>query len=312
MMKRFKNILVIVDAQDATAENKAIQRSVELAGQSGAALTFLTVFDEPETSIKQYEDFISANELTELLKKNKLAALEAIVKPLRNSNFQVDTLVAVGRGFIEIIRLVLRNNFDVVIKVAELRNNILRSNDTHLVRKCPCPVWLIRDDMESKSILAAIDLKLQDTEQGKAMNKLIMDISANLANRDNAKLYLMSCWTLYGEDALRNSGFLKVSDGTLQAMLATEQSVYQWRQKTLANQYNLPDENLVLKKGKPDEEIPAFVESQKISTVIMGTVGRTGVPGLIIGNTAESVLGAIRTSVIAVKPDGFVSPVKQP
>ena len=33
---------------------------------------------------------------------------------------------------------------------------------------------------------------------------------------------------------------------------------------------------------------------------------------LIIGNTAEDVLRTTRTSVLAVKPEGFVSPVRLP
>jgi nucleotide-binding universal stress UspA family protein len=42
----------------------------------------------------------------------------------------------------------------------------------------------------------------------------------------------------------------------------------------------------------------------------MGTVGRTGIPGLLIGNTAETVQRSMVSSVIAVKADSFVSPVK--
>jgi len=38
-------------------------------------------------------------------------------------------------------------------------------------------------------------------------------------------------------------------------------------------------------------------------------MGRTGVPGLFIGNTAESVLHQVDCSVLALKPPGFVSPV---
>jgi len=41
----------------------------------------------------------------------------------------------------------------------------------------------------------------------------------------------------------------------------------------------------------------------------MGTVARTGIKGLIIGNTAEVILNGIQCSVLAVKPDGFVSPL---
>lgn len=42
----------------------------------------------------------------------------------------------------------------------------------------------------------------------------------------------------------------------------------------------------------------------------MGTVARTGIPGFIIGNTAENTLREIRCSLLALKPNGFVSPVK--
>jgi nucleotide-binding universal stress UspA family protein len=45
------------------------------------------------------------------------------------------------------------------------------------------------------------------------------------------------------------------------------------------------------------------------NTLVMGTIARTGLSGMIIGNTAEQVLGLIQTSVIAVKPEGFESPV---
>jgi universal stress protein E len=42
----------------------------------------------------------------------------------------------------------------------------------------------------------------------------------------------------------------------------------------------------------------------------MGTVCRTGIAGLFIGNTAESILGEVSCSVLTLKPDGFETPVK--
>jgi nucleotide-binding universal stress UspA family protein len=41
----------------------------------------------------------------------------------------------------------------------------------------------------------------------------------------------------------------------------------------------------------------------------MGTVSRTGVAGLLIGNTAEKLLQKVNCSVLAVKPDDFSTPV---
>jgi nucleotide-binding universal stress UspA family protein len=43
--------------------------------------------------------------------------------------------------------------------------------------------------------------------------------------------------------------------------------------------------------------------------VVMGTVARTGVAGLLMGNTAERVLQRLQGSVLAVKPPGFKSPI---
>jgi nucleotide-binding universal stress UspA family protein len=43
--------------------------------------------------------------------------------------------------------------------------------------------------------------------------------------------------------------------------------------------------------------------------IVLGTVGRTGLQGLLLGNTAESVLLHSDCDVLTVKPVGFVSPI---
>jgi universal stress protein E len=42
---------------------------------------------------------------------------------------------------------------------------------------------------------------------------------------------------------------------------------------------------------------------------VMGTLGRAGIGGILIGNTAETILNRIDCSVMAIKPRGFVTPV---
>ena len=53
-----------------------------------------------------------------------------------------------------------------------------------------------------------------------------------------------------------------------------------------------------------------MVDRLDVDLVVMGTVGRTGLKGLIMGNTAETILRSVRCSVLAVKPEGFVTPVR--
>ena len=55
---------------------------------------------------------------------------------------------------------------------------------------------------------------------------------------------------------------------------------------------------------------PAVASRERIDFVVMGTVCWTGVPGFLTGNSAENVLQQVDCSVLAIKPKGFVSPVK--
>ena len=64
-----------------------------------------------------------------------------------------------------------------------------------------------------------------------------------------------------------------------------------------------------LKKGDPSNLIPQVVKKKKINLIVMGTLSRSGIEGLLIGNTAEKTLQEVDCSVMALKPDDFVSPV---
>ena len=62
--------------------------------------------------------------------------------------------------------------------------------------------------------------------------------------------------------------------------------------------------------GNPRDVLPLYVEENQIDLISMGTVCRTGIKGFLIGNTAESILAEVQCSVLALKPDGFVSTVE--
>jgi nucleotide-binding universal stress UspA family protein len=62
-------------------------------------------------------------------------------------------------------------------------------------------------------------------------------------------------------------------------------------------------------KGQAKYVIPEFTKNLGAELIIMGTVGRSGIPGYIIGNTAETILNSISCSVLAVKPKDFICPI---
>lgn len=63
-------------------------------------------------------------------------------------------------------------------------------------------------------------------------------------------------------------------------------------------------------KGNPDSVIPHIAETEQVDLLVLGTICRTGIPGFFIGNTAEKILDEVDCSVLTVKPESFVSPVK--
>jgi len=67
---------------------------------------------------------------------------------------------------------------------------------------------------------------------------------------------------------------------------------------------------LHLLKGDPAVLIPEVAKREKNDLIVMGTVCRTGLPGFIIGNTAESILFKVDCSVLSMKPHGFITPIK--
>ena len=63
--------------------------------------------------------------------------------------------------------------------------------------------------------------------------------------------------------------------------------------------------------GLPDVAIQHFIQAHNIHLLVMGTIGRGGIQGIMIGNTAERLLPEVHCSVLAVKPPDFVCPVEE-
>ena len=61
--------------------------------------------------------------------------------------------------------------------------------------------------------------------------------------------------------------------------------------------------------GVPWKEITRMANHLSADLVAIGTVGRSGIRGVLLGNTAEKVLSTCDCSILTVKPDDFVSPI---
>ncbi len=325
-MRRFNKILCIVDP--VASMDTAVMQAKRIAEDNQAEITFMSVVQIAtswRTVFGSKEEYVQAFENIE---KTKSIAIENHVRSLA-SNTTPDIVIAKGISFIEIIKRVIHHQYDLVVKCAEDVDWIGRmfgSDDMHLLRKCPCPVLLLKPGhTESfRNILATVDVNddFNDEEQGRVqheLNQLVLECSVSLSLPELSEMHIGSAWEAYAEDWLRNGAFTSQPEEKVNRYVAQARKECSSKLDLLvkkmeemlgkaAVQYIQPKSHLV--KGKASREIPLMVENYDIDVIVMGTVGRVGIPGLIIGNTAEAILEQTKCSVLAVKPNGFKTPIE--
>lgn len=315
-MKRFKNILFVANEQ--SAYEQAMDRLTWLSRENGARVTLVSTIDtggSPDLS-RTFSKVpgLNAREIEQTILKVHQSKLDEQADRLRKQGVTIDTKLLVGTPFIEVIRQVLRAGHDLVIKGAHRSagNAFFPGEDMHLLRKCPCPVWILNSasDPKSKRILVAVDPDFDD-ETRTDLNRMIMDLATSLARQDGAKLDVVNAWRLQEEAALRH-GLAKIPELNVNRMVEKERSDSEMRLQRLVAEFSeFTDIMRVLHiKGMAADVIPEHAKAESIDTIIMGTLARTGVAGLFIGNTAETILNHVTCSVLTVKARGFVSPVE--
>lgn len=323
-MQRFKHILCVVKA--AKAGKHIMERAVTLADENQASLTVVDVVDRVTAGIGMPEGGPISADLQAALVNDRVEGLETLVDPYR-ARIEIQTRVLVGVSFLEIIREVLRNGHDLVIKSPEYRDwldRLFGSEDMHLLRKCPCPVWLIKPGKQKsyRRILAAVDVgdsyPVEELASRRALRRQILEMASSLALSDFAELHIVHAWELITDSAIYNA-FTYTTEEKHAAYVEQARQHYATSLDELMREvtddlgghdaldYIKPQTHLV--KGSANKEIPALAKQIEADLIVMGTVARTGVPGFIMGNTAETILNQINCSVLAVKPPGFITPV---
>ena len=323
-MKRFKDILCVMETQ--TACQYALERAVALAENNQARVTAAIVTECVPEGIRIPEGGPAPGALQARLTEVEVQRLKTLIEPY-HTRVKINAKVLVGTSFLEIIREVLRSNHDLLIKCPESPDWLDRffaGDDMHLLRKCPCPVWLVKPGTADsyQRILAAVDVDDNyppaELKTRQALNGTVMELASSLAVSEFAELHVVHTWAAFGENSLRNSAFINEPEDEVNAYVEEvrrrhAQLLDALMQETGAKlgpdamDYIKPQRHLL--KGSARKGVPALAKHLQVDCIVMGTVARTGVRGFIMGNTAETILEQLDCSVLAIKPPGFVTPV---
>ena len=310
-VKKFHNILYVSFGTDN--ETDGLKQALSLARNNQSPLKVLVLCPQlPETLGDYRENY----------KKFLVGNIEAVIKTTRSTlkmeESDVPAEVRVESGSMashRIIQTLLRDVHDLVVKEAEIPEDRkgFKAVDMDLLRKCPCPVWLCRPIRHSRDkIRVAVAIDPESEEQAAYdLSLRMLELSRSVADTCNSVLDIVSCWDFEYESYLRENPWSKVPEENVQKIVNDTQIRHINCLESLIKKSGIGGKYAVHHhRGRPDKIIPLFTQDNKIDILVMGTVARTGIAGFTIGNTAENVVRKLGCSLLALKPNGFVSPVK--
>jgi nucleotide-binding universal stress UspA family protein len=293
---------ILVYSPHEDRSQRAIALASRLAERSGARLTILRVLEEgPRWKAPRFER--EGREMRDLLVDAETRELEQLAAPLSTRGLQVDVRVSWGVPWDVIVGLVDAERIDLVVKPARGLSREGRvffgSTALHLFRKCVCPVWVVGDDGQLPTkILAAID-PARDSGRTEVAER-ILGWANRVGELVDAPMHVGSAWHAPGADALEG----KIPESELKDYV--EESLADARESLdalLDTADQRPSPELVhLVEGPARDVLPRFAEENAYDLIVMGTLGRTGIAGEVLGETAEMILRDVRASVLTISP----------
>ncbi len=294
-----QNILVYLPK--GPGETAVLERAARLAAESGANVEIVDAVADLPLILRTPTFGYPA--LSETLEAEMCVRLEKAAKKIRSGTVAVSVKALYGKAFVEVTREAMRGGHNLVAVHADREGgrHLAGTTAMRLLRNCPAPVWAIHGESPApyKKVLAAVD-PLSGYDHENALNRRILETARTFAALEGAELHVVHAWGREDPPELLQPYAEEVKEA---AGAALEELIKPY-------QSALASHGVHLVSGRPAEAIRRLVAREKIDLLVMGTLVRTGLEGLLIGNTAEKLLGDVECSVLALKPEGFRTPVQ--
>ena len=320
-MKELNHVLYYVDSEEP--DLVVLERAVAAAKMHGARLTVAAVVERGGPSaVRLAGKIVDPLALEVELVAARDRQLAWTRETLDLGDVETDITVLTGHPVRSIIEEVQAKGVDLLVKTPApshgLRQWFFGSIDMQLMRSCPCTVAVgrPRTRVGAHRAVACLDYD-GDDDAKRRLNDRILDGAVLAQAGEHSEIFVLHVWDLYGYSLLAE-GIGKLPPERLHEAVEQEHVAREkWFETRIADHRATLDEEqaarfdpkLELVRGDARQVIPQRVKELDADLVGLGTASRAGVSGLLIGNTAEEILGRVDCSVVVHKPDGFVCPV---
>lgn len=177
-----------------------------------------------------------------------------------------------------------------------LKRSIMSNTDWRLIRKCPCPLLLVkpREWNSEGSIVAAVDPIHTRTVQNK-LDHLLVDTAENLSRQLQLSARVFHCYYPYV-----GTMFPTVMESSEQ--LEELRKRHQSKLDELLARHNIPVDNIEIVRGDLVPSMMHYLERSNANVLVIGALSRNAIERAIVGNTAEKILDDCPCDVLVIKP----------
>lgn len=300
-MKTPTSILVVISGKHT--KHAALERALTFS-DAGKKL-HIHLFNSIYEPVMELTDVLSSDhrkELKEQYLADRQMYLDSLAKSIEKKGIKCTIHLQWHRNLDEAIEQIAEQlQPDLVIKRisadADNINPFAMPIDRYLLRHCYAPLLLVNSEhWNSKPILAAVDPCTEDSDHVN-LNHKVIETAKMVGTLSKADIHAVNAYMT------PNINFpYDIPNLDYSTFATNTQEWHQTKMSDFLKKYQLPIENIHVVEGLAEGAIKHVSDSLSAQLVVIGTVGRTGIIGSLIGNTADHILSKLTCDVLAVKP----------
>ena len=197
---------------------------------------------------------------------------------------------------------------DLIVKDTHYHTAVARAlftnTDWRLIRKCPVPLWLVKNDLSFAGrtrIVACVD-PAREHGQPESLDLDILMAGQLLAKALDADIYAFHAFNPLVPVGHAATWAFKPEELPVDEISERMKAEHATAFDALADKFKIAKDRRILANGPVRTMLPGIVAEIGASLVILGSVARSRLKRAVIGSTAESVMDHVSCDLLVLKP----------
>ena len=234
--------------------------------------------------------------------------LEVLARPLRRRGLKVSTAVEWDFPSHEaIVRNAMRFGADLIVVAGHAGHHhlpwLLRYTDWELLRCSPVPVLLVKSPnaWRHPTVLAALDPGHAFAKPS-GLDDEILRCGATVAEALKGKIHAVHAYSPVPMNLAVNQ---LAEPGAVERAMAKAETAAMQALKAVTDPFSVPRAHLHVAGRHPADAIHDVSRETGAQIIALGSISRSGLDRVVIGNTAESLIDTLACDILVVKPPYF-------